>query len=139
MARRSRKPQQPRSAPRQCPCGSGRAYAECCGPLHAGEGRAASAEALMRSRYSAFALGDVPYLLRTWHPDTRPGELELDGTRIWTGLEILATTGGSAFHTEGTVEFRAGFRDVDGPGVQSETSFFHRVDGAWLYHSGETD
>jgi SEC-C motif domain protein len=136
MRRRSRKARDSRSQRQACPCGSGRAYSECCGPLHLGQQRAASAEALMRSRYSAFVAGDVDYLLRTWHPDTRPDELDLDTDREWIGLEVLATTGGSAFHTEGTVAFRAHFRDADGPGDQSEVSSFVRLGGSWVYTSG---
>jgi SEC-C motif-containing protein len=87
----------------------------------------------MRSRYSAFALGDAAYLLRTWHPDTRPARLDLDEDRRWTGLEILETTGGTAFHARGTVAFRARYRDSEGPGVQEEVSEFLRLDGAWVY------
>ena len=60
---------------RFCPCGSGTSYGACCGPLHAGR-EAATAEALMRSRYSAFVLLDADYLLRSWHPATRPARLE---------------------------------------------------------------
>jgi SEC-C motif-containing protein len=91
----------------------------------------------MRSRYAAFALGDPAYLLRTWHPDTRPARLDLaDGPR-WAGLEILATSGGSAFHSEGTVTFRAHYATVDGAsGTQSEHSRFVRHEGAWVYVDG---
>lgn len=87
----------------------------------------------MRSRYSAFALGDTAYLLRTWHPDTRPARLDLDGDRRWTGLAILETTGGTAFHTSGTVTFRAGYRAPEGAGAQEETGEFLRLDGTWVY------
>lgn len=87
----------------------------------------------MRSRYSAFAVGDEAYLLRSWHPRTRPDRIGLDDDRRWTGLEILATTGGSPLHTQGTVKFRAHFEDAEGPGVQSEHSAFERVGGDWLY------
>ncbi len=87
----------------------------------------------MRSRYSAFALGDTAYLLRTWHPDTRPARLDLAGERRWTGLEIVETSGGTAFHSSGTVAFRAHYRDPEGPGVQEETSEFLRIEGAWHY------
>ena len=119
---------------KDCPCGSDRSYGACCGRLHSGAAKAETAEALMRSRYSAFAVGDAAYLLRTWHPDSRPSELDLaDDDRRWTGLEILQTTGGTAFHTEGTVSFRAHFVDADGPGTQSEVSEFVRIDGEWLY------
>jgi len=87
----------------------------------------------MRSRYSAFVVGDVRYLLRSWHSSTRPANLQLDQDLVWTGLEILNTTDGSPFHTEGTVEFRAGYL-VDGrPGDQQENSRFARENGAWVY------
>jgi SEC-C motif-containing protein len=87
----------------------------------------------MRSRYSAFAVGDTPYLLRTWAAATRPAGLRLDDDLRWTGLEILSTTDGSAFHTEGTVEFRAHY-ELDGrPGHQQELSRFVRENGAWVY------
>ena len=74
-----------------CPCGSGLPYAGCCGPLHQGERVAETAEALMRSRYSAFAVGDVAYLVRTWHPAGRPHDLRLDPAMTWIGLEIVDT------------------------------------------------
>ena len=126
----------PRRSPkaRPCPCGSGAAFNACCGPLHAGTAKAPTAEALMRSRYSAFALGDEAYLLRTWHPETRPDRLDLstDGRRF-TGLEILDTTGGSPLHTQGTVRFRADYTDAEGPGSQTENSVFERIGGAWYY------
>ena len=93
--------------PRRCPCGTGLTYAECCGRLHDGTHFAATAEQLMRSRYSAFVVGDPAYLQETWHPSTRPRSLELDPDVRWTGLEIVATTGGSMLDTEGIVEFRA--------------------------------
>ena len=66
-----------------CPCGLGDDYAACCGRLHGGA-PAATAEALMRSRYSAFAVGDADYLLRTWHPSSRPRELVLEPDLRWT-------------------------------------------------------
>jgi SEC-C motif-containing protein len=73
-----------------CPCGSNRAYSACCGRLHSGAENALTAEALMRSRYCAYALGLEPYLLATWHTSTRPAELNLaeDGGTKWLGLNI---------------------------------------------------
>src|SRR3954451_2604667 len=94
---------------RRCPCGSGLPLDECCGRLHDGSATAATAEQLMRSRYSAFARGDAAYLLATWHPATRPRTLTLDPSVRWTGLEILAGTGGALLAAEGTVEFRASY------------------------------
>lgn len=118
---------------RSCPCGLLGAYGDCCGRYHCGTLAAPTAEALMRSRYSAFVKGDAGYLLRTWHPRTRPGTLELDPRMRWTGLEILDTSDGSAFHSVGTVEFRASYRG----GSLHERSRFERVDGAWVYVDGE--
>ncbi|MGW1346494.1 YchJ family protein [Kribbella sp. NPDC002412] len=123
-----------------CPCGLGASYADCCGPLHDG-GTATTAEQLMRSRYSAFVVGDTAYLLRTWSAATRPAELQLDEDIRWTGLEILGTTDGSPFHTAGTVEFRASYRLGGRTGHQQENSRFVREDGAWVYVTsvGATD
>ncbi|QHA03746.1 hypothetical protein GQF42_11095 [Streptomyces broussonetiae] len=118
---------------RTCPCGLPRSYDACCGRFHAGTTGAPTAELLMRSRYSAFVQGDTGYLLRTWHPRTRPERLDLDPRMRWTGLEILDSTDGSAFHTTGTVTFRASYRG----GSLHERSRFERVDGAWVYVDGE--
>ncbi|GAA1834104.1 YchJ family metal-binding protein [Luedemannella flava] len=116
-----------------CPCGSGAGYDECCGRWHRAPGSAPTPEALMRSRYTAFALGNAGYLLRTWHPDTRPPTLDLtDGLR-YTKLEVLASDGGTMFHTEGTVTFRAHYLDRAKPGVMEEHSRFVRDANTWLY------
>ncbi|MFJ9563226.1 YchJ family protein [Streptomyces fuscichromogenes] len=122
----------PRPAAASCPCGLPEPYEKCCARFHQGAA-APTAEALMRSRYSAFAKRDEPYLLRTWHPRTRPPRVDLDPAMRWTGLEILATADGSAFHTSGTVTFRASFRG----GSLHERSRFERVEGAWVYLDGE--
>ncbi|GAA1683767.1 YchJ family protein [Kribbella yunnanensis] len=114
-----------------CPCGLPATYAECCGALHNGTRTATTAEQLMRSRYTAFVVGDTAYLLRTWHSTTRPPVLELSPNIRWTGLEILATTNGTPFHTEGTVEFRASYAG----GAQQENSHFTRENGDWTYVS----
>jgi SEC-C motif domain protein len=127
---------EPAKVPSVCPCCSGKDYAECCGPLHAGESRATSAEQLMRSRFSAFAVGDAAYLLRSWHSSTRPARLSLDRDTRWTRLEILGARDGGPFHTEGTVDFRAYYREGGGPEQSmQENSSFTREDGAWVYVS----
>ena len=90
----------------------------------------------MRSRYSAFAVGDAGYLLATWHPDTRPRELELDPDLRWTGLDVLATTRGAMLDAEGTVEFTAHYIVGRRAGTLHEDSRFVRVDGRWLYLDG---
>jgi SEC-C motif-containing protein len=90
----------------------------------------------MRSRYSAFALGDAGYLLATWHPASRPRTLHLDRDVRWTGLDVLGTTGGSMLSSEGTVEFRAHYIGDNGAGVQHENSRFAREGGQWRYLDG---
>ncbi len=127
-----------------CPCGSGRAYADCCGRYHAGL-PAPDAEALMRSRYSAYVRGLEDYLLATWHPDTRPAALDLadDAAVRWLGLEVrrheppadvdaAATVAFVAF-----VEFVARCRRGGRAQRLHERSRFLREDGRWYYVDGE--
>lgn len=123
-----------------CPCGRTNAKGQplaleaCCGPLHAGE-PAADAERLMRSRYSAFVRGQVPYLLATWHASTRPATLELDTGAKWLGLEIRQhrSTGPDSAEVEFVARFRLAGRAVR----QHELSHFVREDGRWLYVHGD--
>ncbi|MFM7086994.1 MAG: YchJ family protein [Cyanobium sp.] len=138
----------PRALQTPCPCGGG-LYEGCCAPLHRGERRAATAEQLMRSRYSAYALGEVDHLLRTQGPELgsrQPLSVQRralqDSCRQvrWLRLEILATEAGGALDLEGTVTFRAHYRPVGlaaGGGVMRERSRFGRaggrLEGAWLY------
>ncbi|MBT2492047.1 hypothetical protein J7E96_26680 [Streptomyces sp. ISL-96] len=126
-------PPAPLSAAAPCPCGLPAAYGECCGRFHSGEAAAPTAELLMRSRYSAFVAQDAAYLLRSWHPDTRPQTLDFDPDMRWQGLDILATADGSAFHTTGTVTFRAHYTHEGEPGELHEQSRFARHEGAWVY------
>jgi SEC-C motif-containing protein len=114
-----------------CHCGLPEPYEECCGRFHAG-GHAPTAELLMRSRYSAFVVGDAAYLLRTWHPDTRPRRLRLDPRQRWTGLEIVERSGGGLFDTEGVVAFRA----HSSTGTLAERSTFARFQKHWVYVGG---
>jgi SEC-C motif-containing protein len=117
-----------------CPCGSGRRYADCCAPLHGGAA-AAEAEALMRSRYSAYVLGLVDYISKTWHPSTRPAELDLGGGPKWLGLEVrqCERTGPDT----ATVEFVARYKAGGRAGRMRETSRFVREGGRWYYVDGE--
>ncbi len=119
--------------PATCPCGSGQPYAACCGRYHAGE-PAPTPEALMRSRYSAFAMNLTDYLLATWHPDFRPTSLPDDDSTEWVRLEIVDT------ETEGDwgrVLFRAIFREGRRWSVMEEDSEFARREGNWSYVDGE--
>jgi SEC-C motif-containing protein len=116
-----------------CPCGSNAAYADCCGRWHGGEA-ATTAEALMRSRYSAFVTGRVDYLLATWHPRTRPPGLSLDPGVRWLGLEIRTR------HEDGdqaSVEFVARSKLAGRATRLHETSRFVREDGRWYYVDGD--
>ena len=126
----------PLAAHAACPCDSGQSYGDCCGTWHAGMAQgvyAPTPEALMRSRYSAYVLGLIDYLLVTWHPSTSPGDLELSPVK-WLGLEVRhAQATGDA----GVVEFVARLRE-SGKGVRlHEVSRFVREDGRWLYIDGE--
>ncbi|EPR75580.1 UPF0225 protein YchJ [Leifsonia rubra CMS 76R] len=87
----------------------------------------------MRSRYSAYSVGDTAYLLKTWHRSTRPPVLELDPEVRWCRLDIVAHTGGSMLDTRGTVEFRAHYRSGGIADQQHENSSFVRENGSWLY------
>jgi SEC-C motif-containing protein len=121
----------------KCPCGSVSAYAGCCGPLLDGR-PAATAEALMRSRYTAYAVGHLDHVFRTWHPRTRPDGLTLPAVE-WLGLEVLRTVDGAADDDTGVVEFRARSRDPGGEHVLHETSRFERRGGRWVYVDGDLD
>jgi SEC-C motif-containing protein len=118
-----------------CPCGSALAYAACCGRWHQGE-PAPTAEALMRSRYTAFVRGDAPYLLATWHPTTRPPTILFDPKQKWLGLQIVA--GGTTADDAAEVEFIARYRVGTASAKRlRERSRFVREGERWLYVDGE--
>lgn len=117
----------------RCPCLSGETYGQCCGPFHRGSATAPTAERLMRSRYSAYVVGDAAYLQQSWHPRTRPVELDLDPDVRWYRLDVLSTSRGGPLDGDGIVEFRAFYRSADGPGDQHEVSRFVRQDRIWFY------
>ena len=125
-----------------CPCGTGEAYAVCCGALHAGDRSASTAEELMRSRYAAFAVGDAAYLVRTWHPRSRPDDVQLDAATRWTRLTVLRTERGGPDDDDGVVEFVAQWSEASAEagrrrGEMHEVSRFARRAGRWLYVDGE--
>ncbi|WP_345764820.1 YchJ family protein [Diaminobutyricibacter sp. McL0608] len=119
----------------RCPCLSGDSYEACCGPVHRGEVEAPTAERLMRSRFSAFALGDADYLLASWHTSTRPANLELDPGLRWYRLDVVGTSRGGILDSVGTVRFRAYYKG-DAVGVQEEDSRFVREGRRWFYVDG---
>ncbi|TDU31085.1 SEC-C motif-containing protein [Panacagrimonas perspica] len=119
-----------------CPCGLGHSYAECCQPWHAGA-PAPTAESLMRSRYTAFAMELESYLLTTWHRSTRPPAVEFEPGTRWLGLSVKAAQndGPDLAH----VEFVARYRVGGGSAVRlHERSRFVRESGAWFYVDGIT-
>lgn len=122
-----------------CPCGRtdarGRvlAYRDCCQPWHLGA-PAPDAQALMRSRYSAYVLGLIDYLVATWHPSTAPGDLELQPIK-WLGLQVLhAEDSGDA----GVVEFVARCKVNGRAERMHELSRFVREQGRWYYIDGQS-
>ncbi|HEY9308601.1 MAG TPA: YchJ family metal-binding protein [Microbacterium sp.] len=119
-----------------CPCGTGDLFDGCCAPALRGT-PPATAEALMRSRYTAFVVGDARYLEETWHPGTRPDDLALDAAQRWTGLEIVDVDAGTEGDTRGVVEFRATWRHGRDRGLLHERSRFLRRSGRWWYMDGE--
>jgi SEC-C motif-containing protein len=91
----------------------------------------------MRSRYSAFAAGLAPHLLATWHPSTRPADLDLADDTTWRRLQIVDVVAGGPDDVEGVVEFRASYRTPAGAGLIHERSRFVREEGHWFYVDGD--
>jgi SEC-C motif domain protein len=125
-----------------CPCDSGRKYKKCCRPLHRGQA-AASPEALMRSRFTAYALDLADYIVATTHPDGPMWETDRDA---WLGsihefsakteFSDLKVLGANASGERGTVLFQCVLTQGGAQRVFSEESVFARYDGRWVYHSG---
>jgi SEC-C motif-containing protein len=124
---------------RPCACGSGVPYASCCGPLHDNRVQARTAEQLMRSRYAAYALGRLDHVFRTWHPRTRPVEVEPNPGLTWTGLTIDDVQDGQQGQDSGVVVFTAAYRTPTGPGLLHEHSRFARRAGRWYYVDGDVE
>jgi SEC-C motif domain protein len=122
---------------RGCPCGSNKEYAECCEPLHKGE-PAPNAEALMRSRYTAFFLGLTDYIERSWHSSTRPKQVEPPNDAEkpqWIGLQVKRHD--VIDDDRGVVEFIARYKLNDRAYAIHEISRFVRENGHWFYLDGK--
>ena len=120
-----------------CPCGSGLSFGQCCEPIHDGA-PAPTADALMRSRFSAFVVGDEDYLFRSWHPRTRPEGPYCDPCVAWEALEVHEVEAGGPGDDAGVVTFTARYRTSlpDGvvrSGMLRERSAFVRRRGRWVY------
>ena len=120
-----------------CPCNSGAALAACCGPLLAGKQAARTAEALMRSRYTAYVLRDIDYLLASWHPATRPMVIDPATIPDWCGLQVIRTEQGNEAETEGVVEFIATAVARKQFYRFHEVSRFVQEEGQWFYTDGD--
>lgn len=116
-----------------CPCESGKPYKLCCQPYVEQISNAPTAEALMRSRYSAFSLLNEDYLRYSWHPDTCPKQIHLNQNTQWTGLKIIKTEDGGKNDDSGTVEFIARSKINGKASRLHENSHFKRFEHHWVY------
>jgi SEC-C motif-containing protein len=123
-----------------CHCGSGKPFAECCQPLLDGKQPALTAEALMRSRYTAYVLENFPYLRDTYHSSTRPATTTLghDQSIKWLQLQVLETRAGQPGDDEGKVRFVATFQQGDHIDQMAELSRFAKEEGEWRYIDGKS-
>ena len=125
-----------------CPCGSKMNFEDCCGPYLMGDKDPPTAEALMRSRYTAYAMGSIDYLYKTSCSKVQK-EFDADGCKKWsesaewTGMDVLRTEAGGENDEEGIVEFIANYKLKDKPVQHHETSQFARVNGKWRFIDGE--
>jgi len=122
----------------QCLCGKKIPFLQCCDPYLKGTAIASTPEQLMRSRYSAYALGGYgEFLLKTWFPPMASGMTAAElskRTQQWLSLEIL---GSGSKGTDGWVEFKATYQHNSVNSVMHERSIFSLIDGRWLYIGGE--
>ena len=125
----------------KCPCGSNLDYSECCEQYITGRSNALTAEALMRSRYSAYVVHDIDYIINTCVED---GErIDYKSTRDWSekstwlGLKILSVEKGGPADTEGTVEFEAVYERDRLKDIHHEKARFIKKNEKWLYRDGD--
>ena len=125
-----------------CICGIGESTETHCGPIIKGERPAETAEALMRSRYTAYVLGEVDYILESLHPEHRK-DVDRNATEAWSkkaewkGLEIVSTEAGGPTDDRGKVEFVARFELGGVAQVHHERADFARQNGRWYFVDGE--
>lgn len=127
-----------------CPCGSNKPFSFCCEPAIEGHKPSKTAEALMRSRYTAFALGAVDYIINTTAEENRnPEDAEIIAEQVqattWVGLRILDSVAGTASDSTGIVEFSARFEAGDQSGELHERSNFRKENDHWYYIDGEIE
>lgn len=125
-----------------CPCQSGQEYPLCCGRFHSFKARPLTALELMRSRYSAYVLKKIDYIVETTHPDSRSqnlkSEIEAWAESVsWNGLEIVRTSMGEPKDKIGKVEFKARYVHEGNNRTHHELSRFKRYQKRWYYLDGE--
>ncbi len=125
-----------------CNCGTNRPYEHCCQPYIKGKENAPTAEALMRSRYTAFTIADIDYLMKTHHASTRPIKDKLEifnwaKSVKWMGLNVINTQNGGPSDTKGMVEFKALYLENGILQAIHEKSLFRKEKGIWYYVSGQ--
>lgn len=119
-----------------CYCHSGVSFEVCCYPVLSGNYPAKTAVELMRSRYTAFYLHNLNHLLQTWHPSTRPENIEFESLQQWLGLKIVTTHDGNQGDSQGQVEFIARYK-IHGQAYRlHENSDFVWQDDRWYYTQG---
>lgn len=121
-----------------CLCGSGHSYGHCCLAFHTGKSHPETAEQLMRSRYTAYALHLKNYLLETWAVATRPGEFEFENGLAWRSLIINRCQKGQLRDKQGWVSFTAFYQvGLDRAQLQEKSFFIRDAQGHWCYVDGE--
>ena len=125
-----------------CPCGLPKPYEQCCRPYILEKDFAPTAEALMRSRYSAYVMGQIQYIAKT-HLETGQDDFDVEAARKWSeesdwkGLEIVQVEKGGPKDEEGVVEFMASYISEGVLHKHHERSHFIKADGKWLYKEGD--
>jgi SEC-C motif-containing protein len=125
-----------------CPCGSGRPYNECCEPYITGVQKPPTAEALMRSRYAAYAEHAIDYIVKTYVQEGKES-IDIKETRSWSensrwlGLKILSVTKGGTADTTGVVEFEASYERDGLRDIHHERAKFKKIDDRWFYDEGD--
>lgn len=126
-----------------CYCCSGKNFSDCCQPFLNGNAKPPTAESLMRSRFSAYAIRNVEYLLKSTHPATRKfhnfDEIEIWAkSNVWQKLEVVSVNKGEYKDKEGIVEFKAFYLDQNSTSqVHHEISNFKKELGKWFYVDGK--
>jgi len=127
---------------KNCPCGTGREYSDCCGLYISGKAKPPTAESLMRSRYSAYAEHEIDYIISTCE-DSGKNNIDYKSTKDWSekskwlGLKIISVEEGGISDSEGTVEFEATYEKDGLKDVHHETAKFKKVKDDWIYTEGE--